>query len=264
MPQFCVVSRELHAGKKWRRFDGYSFAPKEALAPIVVAELASATLCLPLGFSEQAGRYALVAVLSPTPGRNMFVGPDGRWLAPYIPACFRGYPFRLLPKQGTDEVVLCVDADSNLISEGGSEGEDFFDQDGNISPALKAVFDFLLAIEQSRSATDLAVSALAETAVIQPWSIKLKTPQGEQAIGGLHRIDEAALGALTNEAFLKLRQAGALPIAYMQPLSRTQLQMFESLEKLQAQLAPRSVPANLPESLDRLFELPSDDIIRFH
>ena len=40
-------------------------------------------------------------------------------------------------------------------------------------------------MERSRKATDLAVAALAQAGVIRPWQIKVKTEQGEKAIGGL-------------------------------------------------------------------------------
>jgi hypothetical protein len=263
-----VVTREHHAGKKWQRFTGYGFASTTALAPVVGVELARAALAMPLAFFQEAGRYVLVAMLSLTPNRNMLVAPDGRWLGGYIPACLRSYPFALLPQQGTDQTVLCVDTDSGLVVDGSATGEDFIGPDGNLSPALKQALDFLMGWERSRKATDVAVSTLAEAGVIQPWTIKLKTEQGEQpAPVGLYRADEVTLNALTDEAFLKLRKAsGALPIAYAQMLSVGQLGMFEHLAKLQAQLRPpppSSLLAALPESIDSLLEMPGDDIVRF-
>jgi hypothetical protein len=260
MVQFVAVSQERHASKKWQRHANYRFAATEALAPIVGAELSKAALSMPLAFSEQAGRYTLVAVLSLTPGRNMFVGSDGRWLGSYIPACFRSYPFNLLPQPGTDQLVLCVDEDSGLVVDANAAGENFFDQAGAISPALKAAFEFLTLLHRSRQATDLAVSALAQAGVIKPWQIKLKSEQGEQAISGLHHVDEAALGALPDEAFLKLRTA--LSIAYAQMLSMGQLEVFAQLAKLHSQPGPAPVAA-LPESLDSLLERLGDDTIRF-
>ncbi len=215
---------------------------------------------MPLAFSEQSGRYTLVAVLSPIPGRNMFVGPDGRWLLGYVPAWFRTYPFRMVPQQGTDNAVLCVDEDSGLVVEGDAAGEDFFAEDGNIPPALKTLFDLLMLVETSRKATERAVSALTEAGVIAPWPIKLKTEQGEKAIGGLHRIDEAALLALPDDVFLKVRTA--LPIAYGQLLSAGQLGIFEQLAKHHNQLAPPPAAA-LPETIDSLLGMQSDDTIQF-
>jgi|GEM_PF-6989338 hypothetical protein len=67
---------------------------------------------------------------------------------------------------------------------------------------------------------EASVAALTEAGIIQPWPITIKTEQGEQPFGGLHRIDEAALNALPDEAFAKLRKGSSLPIADAQLLTR--------------------------------------------
>jgi hypothetical protein len=257
-PQFTAVTRERHAGKKWQRSGGYGFAATNALAPIVGAELARAVLALPLAFLQEAGRFVLVAVLSLTPGRNMLVGPDGRWLGRYIPASFRSYPFRLFPTQETGRLVLCIEADGGAVASQ-TAGEDFFDQEGNLSPILKKVFDFLSEYERNRQATDVAVSALAEAGVIQPWPIRIEAENNKREIAGLHRIDEVAFSALPDDAFLKLRKTSALPIAYAQMLSAAHIGVFEQFAR--SELTPK--PAALPESLDSLFGMSSDDIIKF-
>jgi hypothetical protein len=262
MPRFVAVSRERHGQTKWPRYKSFAFAAADAMAPVVLAELANIMVSMPLAFSEQSGRYTLVAVLSLTPGRNMFVGADGRWLGRYVPVWFRGYPFRMFPRPGTDKAVLCVDEESGLVVEGSAATEGFFDAEGNLSPALKPLFEFLMQVERNRRVTDLAVAALAEVGVIRPWQIKLKTGQGEQAVSGLHHIDGAALNALPDDVFLKLRKTSALFLADAQMLSAAQLGVFENLAKVQAMLAPPPV-ATLPETIDGLFELPNDDMIRF-
>ena len=145
MPQYAAVSRERHANKKWQRYTNLAFATGEMVAPIVGAELAKSALAMPCAFLQQSGRYTLVALLSLVAGRNMFVGPDGRWLGPYIPAAFRLYPFRVLPTDQTDKVALCVDEESKLVVDGSSAGEEFFDTQGNPAPVVKPVFDAAMA-----------------------------------------------------------------------------------------------------------------------
>ncbi len=263
MPRFAAVSRERHGQKKWLRCNDYTFAAADGAAPIVGPELARAALSMPCAFLEQAGRYQLVAVLAPVPGRNMFVGPGGRWLGSYVPAWFRTYPFRMLPQQGTDKLALGVDEESGLVVErSAAGGEEFCDADGHLSPALKPVLEVLLGVERSRKATDLAVAALAQASVIRPWQITLKTEQGEQAVTGLHRVDEAALRALPDDVFLKLRKTAALPIAYAQMLSVGQLGVFEHLARLHKQPAPSPLAA-LPETLDHLLDKLNEGMIRF-
>jgi hypothetical protein len=191
----------------------------------------------------------------------MFVGPGGRWLGPYVPAWLRLYPFRLLPQQDTKELVLCVDEESGLVVERTAAGEEFFDAEGNLSPALKPVFEALTVMERSRTATDLAVAALAQAGVIRPWQIKVKTDQGERAISGLQHVDDAALSALPDDAFLKLRTTLALPLAYVQMLSAGQLGIFQHLAKLHNQTAPSPIAA-LPETIDGLLENLNNDMMR--
>jgi len=261
MPQYAVVSRERHAKKKWLRYTNFTFAAGEVIAPIVSAELVSAALAMPCAFVQQAGRHSLVAMLSLIGGRNMFVGPGGRWLGRYVPAALRLYPFRMLPQAGTDAVVLCVDEESKLVVEVSSTGDEFFDAQGNPAPALKPVFEVAMALERDRKSTDLAVAALAQAGVIRPWEIKVKTGEGERPISGLYRADEAAIRALPDETFLNLRKSAALPIAHTQMVSMGQLGIFEHLQKLQSQ--PSTSPfAALPETLDGLLENLKDDLMK--
>ena len=259
MPQFVVVSPERHSAKKWQRASGYGFAAKEALVPIVSAELAKAVLSMPLAFTEHAGGYSLMGVMSLTPGRNMFIAPNGHWMTSYVPAFLRAYPFRLNMQPGTDNGFLEVDEDSGLVVAGSAPGEDFFTADGKVAPATQKMTDFLVEIERSRKALSLSVAILAQAGLIAPWPITVKTEQEEKAINGLFRIDEAALAALSNEHFLKLRVTGALPVAYLQLVSTGQIELIGQLAKLHAQSDPRP----LPESLDKVFDLGNDDMIRF-
>jgi hypothetical protein len=238
---------------------GFSFAATTGLVPLVGAELPKAALAMPIGFSQRSdGRFVLVGILSLTPGRNLFVAPDGRWLGGYVPAAIRSHPFRLLRGEGTEDLVLCVDEQSDLVGEGGANGLPFFDGQGNLTPATKDVLDFLGQLERNRAATEVAVSALAAAGLICPWPIKLSA--GE-VVGGLHRTDERAMNAVQDDAFLRLRRSSALSIAYAQLLSMGQIQVLERLAEVQKQLAQSAT--TLPESLDKIFQIRGDELICF-
>ena len=98
------------------------------------------------------------------------------------------------------------------------------------------MLELLSQVERSRMATQAAVDALAAAGLIQPWPLNIQ--QGEQnvPVTGLYRIDEAALNALENEAFLTLRRSGALLVAYAQLLSMNQLAVLQRLIQIQAKL----------------------------
>jgi len=234
-PQLTAISAEKFSGKAWRRYNSYAFAARENLIPLVAAELAKAVPTMPLGFVQIGEGFQLVAITALQAGANLFVAPDGRWLGAYVPAALRGYPFRLVKLQDRADSILCIDEASGLVVEAG-QGETFLDEDAQPSKAVKDVLEFLSQAERNRMVTQAAVDALAAAGLIQPWPLSIK--QGEQnvPVTGLYRIDEAALNALDNEAFLTLRQSGALPVAYAQLMSMNQLTVLQQLAQIQAKL----------------------------
>jgi hypothetical protein len=263
MVKLVAVDSEKHAGKGWRPRTGYAFAATQAVIPLVGAEFAQAARAMPIAFIEQAGRYIAVAVMSLSLGRNLFIGPSGQWLGGYVPALLRSYPFLLLRPEGGEKMILCVDEDSGLIVDADADSQKFFEEDGAPSAAVTATVNFLQQLEQNRVVTDLAVATLASAGLLAPWPLTVAVDNQPQEVKGLHRVDEAKLNALEDEAFLKLRKSGALPIAYMQLLSMGQVELFTQLSRLQQQLAPAPVHANAL-SLDEIFAQAGNDTIQFN
>lgn len=243
MAELTVISRENHANKRWKRYTSYSFAATEAVAPLVAQELPRACLVLPIGFVQTQNGFQLVAVQGLAPGKNLFVAPDGRWIGPYVPAAYRGYPF-VLANTEDGKRVLCVREDSGLVSEVQGEGEPFFDEEGNPSKPVQDVLNFLDQVAGNAQVTARLCALLAEHNLIQPWNVQIKTESGEQPVQGLFRVDEAALNTLSAEAFEALRQGGALPLVYCQLLSMQHLQVLGRLAgehaAAQAMLEPES------------------------
>jgi len=80
------------------------------------------------------------------------------------------------------------------------------------------------------------VDALQAAELIQPWPRNLQQGENTVPVEGFHRIDEAALNALPDEAFLALRKTGALPLAYAQLLSMNQLGKLQQAVGVQAKM----------------------------
>lgn len=227
------VSPQRHAGQGWRRWRAYGFAAGTALVPLVGAEFPKAVHAFPIAFKKKEDGFAPVAVLGLEPGRNLFVAADGRWLGSYIPARLRGYPF-VQARAEDGCTVMCIDEDSGLLT-ADPEGEPLFDAEGGLSAAVQGIADFLREVEQNRSATRAAVARLAEAGVIVPWSLSVTLAGEQRTITGLYTVDEAALTALPDAAFLTLRQNTALTLAYAQPFSRAQVPLLEKLATAHAQ-----------------------------
>jgi hypothetical protein len=246
------LSRETHSARRWLRYTSYHFAAKTAAAPLVSSELGQAVRTLPLAFTRHRDRFVLVAVLSTIPNQNLYVAPNGKWLGGYVPAAFRGYPFSLARQQGTNDLVLCVDETSGLITENPSAGEPLFDTAGALAGPVAEVLNFLKQIEQHRIVTNRAVAAMAEAGLIIDWPLK---PREGQPVTGLYKVDEAKLGHLDPDTLMKLYQARALPVAYAQLFSMANMQVFDKLAKIQEQAASKTPDAGS--------FLADDDVISF-
>jgi len=253
MRNYQPVSTNKHASLRWKRFDNYHFAAKDAVAPLVVQELPKAAMALPLAFIEQEGGYTPVAVLGLQSGHNLFVAPDGRWIGPYTPAAYRGHPFTLA-KMADGQQALCVDAESGLVGpEGEGFEETFFDEQGQPSQAVKAVLQFLEQVQANRVLTQRLCALLTQEGLIEPWPVTLKDGEQERQVQGLHRIAEAKLKALDAEALHRLHQAGALPLIYCQLLSMQHLPLLGKLAQAHAKAkAQAQAQANAPLDFEQL------------
>lgn len=250
MPNYQVVTRKSHGAKRWLRYSGYAFAMRDAVMPLALAELAKATLSLPIGFIAQGDGFVPAAVMSLQPEKNLFVGADGRWIHGYIPAAVRGYPFRLA--RATDgRQVLCIDEDSGIIT-GGPDGEAFFDDEGNPVQALRDILDFLEQTEQSRQVAAHACAILNKHQLIQHWPISYQTENGGRKIDGLFRVDETVLNQLAADALYEVRNAGGLQIAYCQLLSMQHLPALGELTAAHAKAAAQAAAAQIAKGSGEL------------
>jgi len=239
MSSLHPVSVSRHGSRRWQRYSSYAFAAGDAVCPLVAQELPKAAMSLPLAFVASGEEVVPVAVLGLQPGKNLFVAPDGRWLGGYVPAAYRGYPFALA-NTADGQQVLCIDEDSGLLVDG--EGEAFFAEGDRPAAALNDVLNFLTQVAANRQATRHACALLREHGVVQPWPVRLQTAGGEQAVAGLLRIDEAALNALPAGAFVALRDAGALSLAYCQLLSMQHLAQLGPLAQAHERAAQAVAP----------------------
>lgn len=235
MPKLTAISPENFASKAWKRIAGYHFAAQLSTIPVVAAELPHLVPSMPLGFVQNGSCFELAAICSVQVATNLYVDPDGRWLGSYIPAAIRGYPFRLVKVQEREDSILCIDEESGVLVEAG-QGEPFFDDASEASQPLKDVLNLLTQVDLNRVVTQAAVDALQTAGVIQPWPINLQQDDQVVAVEGLFRIDEAAMNALPDDEFLKLRRVGAFALAFAQLLSMNQLANLQKLGQAQAEL----------------------------
>ena len=252
-----ALSREHHAGKRLVPPISYEYARTTAVVALCGAELMMAAQEFPIGFALDGGTVTPIALLFPEPGGNAFVAPDGRWMADYIPAAIRAYPFVLAQSPGSDEKVLCLH-DTAVLSD--TDGEPLFTETGEPGPLLLKSRDFFIEIERNRAATAMACTALAQRNLLIPWEIKVDKGDGTPVPSSLPllRLDQDAFNALPSQAVAELWPTGALLVAYTHILSLGRMQRLGHLIALQhpPKVTP---PPSAPLDLDRRFGIVTDE-----
>lgn len=252
MTKWVALSRQQHADLAYMPRDSYQFASTHAVTEVGVAELPQLLSHYLLGIVSIEGQWQLAAVLGLQPGQNLYVRRDGSWIASYVPASLRRYPFRLGKAPNVDDLVLCL-AEEALTEEPTAPA--LFDAD-ELSDAVKAQLGFLQAFEKNATVTRQALHKLDEAGVIEPWPIRIPMSEGQRPLEakGLYRINEQKLNELEADLFASLRGI-PLAIAHAHFFSLAKLNPLIGLAKQQLENGVAT-----PESLDGFFGEDDDDL----
>ena len=222
------LDSQAHRSLRLQARQPYHFAAQQSLVPVMAGEMAQVAREYAVVFSDAPGSLPL-ALLGIRQGHNAYVRPSGHWLARYVPAHVRRYPFVLaehVPADGpvgTSSRLVLVDADApHLVSEGGLP---LFDDDGAPSKVLQQVQQVLVMLERDSERT-LQQMAQIESAGLLVERVLPVTPRAGKPVGlqGLRVVDEARLAALEPAVLHALQQSGALKLVYAHLLSLVNLQ----------------------------------------
>lgn len=257
-----LLSKSRHKDLRLGAGSGYAFAAAVSAVPIVLAEAALASREYGLLFGTKDAKSSVVAITGLEPGQNAYVEPgSGRWLARYVPAHIRRYPFIAgeAPAAGDGSelrMVLRIDPDAPHLS-ADNDGAALFTPDGQPAPVLVRAQEMLLDLQRSVLRTDKAVAALDEEGLLMASDTRILLP-GRNAIvlKGFRLLDEKKYLALDGAALARLRDVGALMLihAHLQSLvnlrdsvlTRAALKKIPPTEQIGA--------AGLPQDTDLSFE----------
>ncbi|MEA3466241.1 MAG: SapC family protein [Thermodesulfobacteriota bacterium] len=215
MANIVPVSAKQHGDKTLLPLSSFAFAKEQNLIPAVATEFAQLAENFPIVFVEHEGTFNVFALCGLKNGENIFVNGEGKWMADYVPATLRRYPFVFARTDATEEeqYVLCIDEDSNMLADKG--GVKLFNAAGENEPALDKALEFVTNYQKSAQLSQRLCSLLSENDLLRPLDLQLKGKDDKIVkIAGLHSVDEVKLNKLSEKAFLSLRKSGALPLIY--------------------------------------------------
>lgn len=238
---YIPISLEQHKGKSWKRSKNYLFASEESVCALALNELPAATLSLPLAFLELDGHFTLASLQGFEKNKNLLTNSNGQWLAGYVPANYRAFPFTLL---GVDEEqkILCIEQ-SSCVEFGTEDSEAIFDND-NLSPLVASSFEMIIDRSKNIEALSLICDFLNQKELIVPWPITIDIESKKTEVKGLFRIDEEAFKKLSSTDLVEARDMGALPVVYCQLLSMRNISLLLVQHKLRSN---SKVNTSIPE-----------------
>lgn len=241
MPKYQVVSKDAHKNLRWKPTNNFKFTAKDHLCSLVLEEAPRAALHVPIAFSRTGEHFGLFVLQGLEQETNYFVSSTGEWLAGYIPAAYRGYPFALTDS-GNGQQVLCIDSNSDSLSE--TAGSTFFEDDGEPSAQIQEIMTFLSHIYRNHLSTQALCAFLQEKDLFEPWPIVVKKDEEEVTVEGVFRINEAKFNELDAATLIQLRDKGALPLIYCQLIS---MQNYSTLAALAPSSRVKASPATPSE-----------------
>ncbi len=208
-------------------------------------EIPKAALHMPIAFCRIGGSFELIAVQGLEPDCNYLVDSSGNWLGGYIPELYQNYPFSLASSD--NQQVLCIDTDSDLISD--NEGYPFFFDD-QPSSEIQEILKSLSKFTSNHLITKQMCKMLEQFELLEIWPISVKKEEREVAVSGLYRVAESKFNTLPAESLIKLRDKGALPLIFCHLLSMQNLALIAQWSKPfdSSSRVPEELSFNLPEN----------------
>ena len=231
------LSRQRHGGL---RLDPARIAEQAArchMVPLVVSEFRRVLADFPivLAKSPETGRFIPYALMGLSPEENLFW--DGERLdAAHVPLNLRRLPFAIGidEQEGQVRNALCVDMESPLVSEAGSET--LIDGQGRDTAYFLGIQQVLHELLSYKPLTEQFVQALADLDLIAELRLEIVLRSGKPLLlTGLYGIDEDKLNRLPDAAVARLRQAGHLTPAYAMMLSTARIQsLIDRRDRIEA------------------------------
>jgi SapC len=206
------LAASLHGNLKAKSIDSAPHLVNAHAIPLTIEEFAVAQRYYPIIFSTGEMPVPL-ALMGLNEGANVFIGDDGKPLHPiYIPAYVRRYPYMLARiDQTKDELTLCFDSESGLVTEDGDRP--LFDGD-QPSETLTQVLKFCEEFEIAAQRTQAFIKELQALDILIDGEVSIQPEGAEQPFlyRGFQMVDEQKLKDLDAETVHKLNQNGILPL----------------------------------------------------
>jgi SapC len=209
------MSAARHGKMSFDPVADYSFSAGINAVPLMALEFIRAATEYAIVFAETGDGVLPAVVLGVRPHENLFVSPDAKWQAKYIPAFIRRYPFVFAVGNDQRVVTLCID-ESHPGLNSNERGERLFGDDGKPSAYTDQVLKFLKDYQVHYERTRVFGKHLKELGLLESMQAQVTTPKGEKlSLGGFMAVPRKKLRELKGEALEALAKTDELELLYL-------------------------------------------------
>lgn len=233
-----LLDRHAHATMRVLPVQDWRIASAMNAVFVTGAEFSSAAREFPIAFVPTGGLtdgkpdVSPVVLLGLRERENLIVTPEGGWDARFLPAFLRRYPFAYVHTEA-DRLSLAVDTTWPGFND--RDGQPLMDEQGEPSPFLRNLLQFLDAFEDDAARTRRFAARLVELDLLRGGEINGQLADGSPVQAqGFFMVDEAKLRQLPDDTVLELHRSGALGLIHAHLLSMGQV------DNLAARLQRRS------------------------
>lgn len=211
-----AISKDTHKdfcidGSKMR----YDFAKGVNSVPLTAVEIPLAAQEYAIVFAGTEGVVAPVAMLGIEGNENLYIQEDGTWNAKYIPAFVRRYPFVFSENEDKTRFTLCVDETWAGCNREG-RGEALFDEEGEQTPYLGKVLEFLEDYQKRFHRTQAYCKKLVELNLLESMKADVTYGSGKtRTLTGFMVVNREKLKDLSPDKLAELARTDELELTYL-------------------------------------------------
>lgn len=212
--------------------EGYGFAGRTNVIPLMAVEFIEAAREYPIVFSKSGENFLPVVLVGLRNAENLLVNAEGKWDARYVPAFARRYPFVFDERAPNGALTVCIDESYSGFDD--IEGEPLFDEKGGQSARLTEIVSFLNDFHAEALQTSRFTKRLAELDLLVEAAANVNLADNQHlTLAGIYAIDEAKLLKLEDAIVLEMFRSGELALVY------SHLASLPNVQRLTEHLAGR-------------------------
>lgn len=234
------LNKEAHSALHVEEIKDYLHTRETNSIYIAAVEFLPAAREYPIVFARGADeRFFPALLLGLEENKNLFVDEQGKWLAEYIPAYVRRYPFILATPEGAGQdngeskdatFTVCIDEDFPGFNQGRA-GKPLFDAQGMQTELLDQAMDFLRDYQSQVQLTAGFCHNLAGHGLFEPMQANVELASGaKHVLGGFFGVNRDRLKALRPEQLAELLKSDEMELIF------AHLSSLSNLDKLMQRL----------------------------